>query len=237
MKDILIENFEEEIVYTFILNGRPCWIGNLIAKMLDYSNTSKVMVQCIESEGFEKGVEYEELIGEDLKNFKEIACEAIPTLKYASKLFLFYEVGLYGFLQYSDKPIAIKFKKWIRREVIPQIKKTGQYIQKEVYNNENKGINKANNQISKGISDNLKGELSIETKKLINKIRDNINNESGFDVDKFQRMRVTLEALKFFKPILDEITDNTLYKFEFLKDICTEAGIALPVYVEEDNIL
>mgnify|MGYP004472964053 FL=1 len=34
---------------------------------------------------------------------------------------------MYGFLQYTDKSIGVKFRKWIRREVIPEIRKTGSY--------------------------------------------------------------------------------------------------------------
>ncbi|OFU01736.1 antirepressor, partial [Clostridium sp. HMSC19D07] len=36
--------------------------------------------------------------------------------------------GLYGFLQYTDKPIGVQFRKWLRREVLPSIRQTGAYI-------------------------------------------------------------------------------------------------------------
>ena len=35
---------------------------------------------------------------------------------------IFYEDGLYGFLQYTNKPIGIEFRKWLRRDIIPQLR-------------------------------------------------------------------------------------------------------------------
>ncbi|MGL4992010.1 MAG: BRO-N domain-containing protein [Sarcina sp.] len=233
MDNIIIENFEGKQVYTFMWNGKICWIASSVLSILGYTDTSKSILQCIEAEDFEIGVEYDHLTGKELKLFKELVCDTIPSLKYCARLIIFYEQGLYGFLQFSEKEIAVKFKKWLRREVITSIKKDGEYKLNTIETS-----CQIDSILSKDDKSNdAKDKLSLETKALINKIKDNVNNESGFDVDKFQRMRVTLEALKFFKPILDEITDNTLYKFEFLKDICTEAGIALPIYVDGDNIL
>ena len=69
------------------------------------------------------GYEYELLDGEELKVFKEtISNELKLEIKYSSKLVLLYETGLYGFLQYTDKPIGVSFRTWIRREVLPTFK-------------------------------------------------------------------------------------------------------------------
>lgn len=99
MKKVVIENFEGEQVYTFVWNGKACWIASSVLNILGYSDTSKPIMECIETEDFEEGIEFEFITGEALKNFKKVICEAIPSLKYAARLIIFYEKGLYGFLQ------------------------------------------------------------------------------------------------------------------------------------------
>lgn len=63
-----------------------------------------------------------------MDNFKKGTKNSlVPSVKYYSQLTIFYEDGLYGFLQYSHKPIAIEFKKWVRRDVLPELRKRGTY--------------------------------------------------------------------------------------------------------------
>ncbi|MGL4739957.1 MAG: BRO family protein [Sarcina sp.] len=100
-----------------------------IAKLLNYKEPSHSISLCIEREMFIENREYSLLKGEDLKKFKGIIGDDIAdNVRYSSKLMIFYESGLYGFLQYSDKLVAITFKTWIRLQVIPQIRKNKVYI-------------------------------------------------------------------------------------------------------------
>jgi prophage antirepressor-like protein len=136
MNDLIVKEFNGKQIHTFIWNGKPCWIANEIVSMFDYVDPSATISQCIESEEFEPSVEYEVLTKEDLKIFKNMINELTKVKlvtsellnKYASSVTIFYEDGLYGFLQYTDKPIGVKFRKWIRREVLPEIHRTGAYI-------------------------------------------------------------------------------------------------------------
>lgn len=100
--------------------------------MFGYVEPKVTISQCIEAEQFEIGIEYEILKYNELKDFKELVKNTLTTSelinKYASSLAIFYEDGLYGFLQYTDKPIGVQFRKWIRREVLPEIRQTGAYI-------------------------------------------------------------------------------------------------------------
>lgn len=126
--DIFIKTFGGEKVYTFMWNGRPCWIATQIADLLDYQNKSKAVLQCIEAEKFDVGYEYEVLVGDNLKFLKKLLTAAGSSfLKQVPKVIIFYEDGLYGFLQYSEKPIGVEFRKWLRREVLPEIRRTGSY--------------------------------------------------------------------------------------------------------------
>lgn len=131
MSDLIIKEFNGTQVHTFIWNRKPCWIANEVVSLFEYADTSKTIQDCIGAEDFELGVEYEVLRGEELKAFKEMVNSATTSVVVPNKttqLTIFYEDGLYGFLQYTDKPMGIQFRKWIRRDVLPEIRQTGAYI-------------------------------------------------------------------------------------------------------------
>ncbi|MGL4762105.1 MAG: BRO family protein [Sarcina sp.] len=136
MKRLFIESFNEYKVCSVIHNGKPCWAGIEIAKFLGYEETSHAISNCLAIEKFREGIEYEVLRGENLKKFKNIMGDEITkSVKYAPKLIIFYEPGLYGFLQYTEKPLGVTFRTWIREEVVPQIRATGAYILDDEYYN------------------------------------------------------------------------------------------------------
>jgi prophage antirepressor-like protein len=133
MSNLIVKEFNGSKIHTFMWNNKPCWIANEIVSIFDYADPSKTIQQCIKAEEFEIGVEYDILKGNDLKTFKEFVSkvttvEVVTQLKYVPQLTIFYEDGMYGFLQYTDKPIGVAFRKWLRREVLPEIRKTGKYI-------------------------------------------------------------------------------------------------------------
>ena len=131
MNNLIVKNFNGTQVHTFIWKNRACWIANEVIPMFGYADASKTIQDCITAEDFESGLEYEVLRGEDLKAFKEMVNTATTSTVVPNKttqLTILYEDGLYGFLQYTDKPEGIQFRKWIRREVLPEIRETGSYI-------------------------------------------------------------------------------------------------------------
>jgi len=66
--------------------------------------------------------------GEDVLNFEEYEMKDIARLKGKdSPRFWLRESGLYLFIFKSRKPEAKAFKKWVAREVLPSIRKTGKY--------------------------------------------------------------------------------------------------------------
>lgn len=129
MNDLMIKEFEGNQVHTFIWNDRPCWIANEIISTFNYADPSTTIGQCIDAEEFEAGIEYDLLKGsiftEFATNLNLVANNLISNM--TRQLTIFYEDGLYGFLQYTDKPIGVKFRKWLRREVLPEIRKTGSF--------------------------------------------------------------------------------------------------------------
>jgi len=131
VNNLIIKEFNGTKVHTFIWNGKPCWIASEVVSLLDYADASKTIQDCISAEEFELGVEYDVLRGEVLKSFKEMVKSATTSMVVPNKttqLTIFYEDGLYGFLQYTDKPMGIQFRKWIRRDVLPEIRQTGAYV-------------------------------------------------------------------------------------------------------------
>lgn len=136
MKRLFIESFNGYKIASVIWKGKACWGAIEIAKFLGYEETSYAIGNCLKVEKFREGIEYELLKGEDLKEFKSIlGSEMSSSIKYAPKLVIFYEPGLYGFLQYTEKPLGVTFRTWIREEVIPQIRATGAYVLDDEYYN------------------------------------------------------------------------------------------------------
>ena len=134
MNGKLKKHFNDTEICTFIWNGKPCWAANNIAEMLGYINTSKTIMNCIKREQFICSLnnEYEILVGDDLKLFKGLMdVELREKFKYAPKIIIFYEKGLYGYLQYTEKPLGITFRFWIRDEVLPEIRRNGYYSVEE----------------------------------------------------------------------------------------------------------
>lgn len=117
MKDLLIKEFEGVNVHTFLWNDKPCWIANEIVSLFGYSDSSTTIGQCIEREEFDETIEFQRLTGDKLKEFKALV-KSLTNITLVSpntrNLTIFYEDGLYGFLQYTDKPIGVRFRKWIR---------------------------------------------------------------------------------------------------------------------------
>ena len=136
MKKLFIETFNGYKVASVIWNGKVCWVAIEIAKFLGYEEASYAIANCLKVEKFREGVEFEILKGADLKSFKSIlGGEVSSSVKFAPKMIIFYEPGLYGFLAYTEKPLGVTFRTWIREEVVPQIRATGAYVLDDEYYN------------------------------------------------------------------------------------------------------
>lgn len=128
--NIITREFEGHAVHTFVWNGKPCWIASEIVSLFGYADTSVTIRQCIEAEDFEVGIEYDVLTGKALHQFKAMVHELTKSnlvSQHTRNLTIFYEDGLYGFLQYTEKPVGVRFRKWVRRVVIPSLRQTGEY--------------------------------------------------------------------------------------------------------------
>jgi anti-repressor protein len=106
MKLQLFQFENNEIQIYFDDRGDPYWIAHEIGKLLEIKNPRDVVARL---DNDEKGVVLIDTPG---------GTQQVTTIN---------ESGLYEFVFSSRKPTAQRFKKWIRKVVLPQIRKTGSY--------------------------------------------------------------------------------------------------------------
>jgi prophage antirepressor-like protein len=108
--DILPFNFENNKIRTILLESEPWFIVKDISDILGFSSKSAM------SNAFK------ELEKDELSSFKmNLDNLQVREFKIVS------ESGLYSLIMRSRKPVAKPFQKWVTREVLPQIRKTGSY--------------------------------------------------------------------------------------------------------------
>lgn len=109
MNEVQLFNFENHEVRSLLINNEPWFIGKDVADVLGYSNSRKAMADHVDDEDKKDGVTIRDAIG---RNQKAVAIN---------------ESGLYSLVLSSKLPSAKKFKRWVTSEVLPALRKTGQY--------------------------------------------------------------------------------------------------------------
>jgi len=107
MSTLTVFNFESHEVRTVLRNGEVWFVASDVCKALGYANTSKAIGDHLDDD--EKDITTGYTPGGD------------------QKLSIISESGLYALVLRSRKPEARKFAKWVTREVLPAIRKTGTY--------------------------------------------------------------------------------------------------------------
>lgn len=98
-------------IRTVTIESEPWFVGKDVAAALGYSDTSDALKKHVEDE--------------DKRLFKP---GEMPTLKMSNYgAYIINESGLYCLILSSKLPSAKKFKRWITSEVLPALRKTGQY--------------------------------------------------------------------------------------------------------------
>lgn len=102
-------------VRTVVINNEPWFVGKDVCDALGYANSKDAISTHIDSE--------------DRQIFQRSgnATFEIPT----RGLTIINESGLYALIFGSKLPSAKKFKRWVTSEVLPAIRKTGQYQSKQ----------------------------------------------------------------------------------------------------------
>jgi len=101
-----IFNFDGSEVRTIIREGEPWFVAADVCRVLELCNTSKA---CEALDDDERGITNGDTLGG------------------TQQILIISESGLYSLVHRSRKPEARRFQRWINREVIPSIRKTGSY--------------------------------------------------------------------------------------------------------------
>lgn len=106
MKELQIFNYGENEVRTMMKDGEPWFALKDVCDVLGLSDTNKVA---------------ERLDADELTRIKFVSGGQ------TREMYAVNESGLYNVILRSDKPEAKIFKRWITHEVLPSIRKTGEY--------------------------------------------------------------------------------------------------------------
>ena len=164
----MMNEFEGTNVTTITYKGRPCWLVKEVGAVLGYAE--KGLSQRITrewSDEFNDGDDLVVLTGKDVLDFSnaynglQVAVAKNTTTKLSPKtrnLLLLTEPGLYLVLAKTNKPVGKRFRKFITREVMPQIARDGHYMPGRTVD--------ARGRLSETVEQRKLRELSVREKEL-----------------------------------------------------------------------
>ena len=120
MNEVQLFNFENHEVRSLLINNEPWFVGKDVADVLGYSNSRKAMADHVDDED------------KEVLTSRNVTLENIPN----RGITVVNESGLYSLILSSKLPSAKKFKRWVTSEVLPALRKTGQYQVKELSGSE-----------------------------------------------------------------------------------------------------
>jgi prophage antirepressor-like protein len=112
MKDLHVFNFEGHAVRTVIKDGEPLFVLRDVCEVLGLAEPHRVATRIDEDERQQMTV--------------------IDSIGRKQETTVVNESGLYCVVLRSDKPQAKEFRKWITKEVLPSIRRTGLYATDEL---------------------------------------------------------------------------------------------------------
>ena len=116
MNELQVFSFESNSVRALERDGQAWFVAKDAAKTLGYKNPRDAISKHVDEED------------------KEVAkCD---TLGGKQDIAIINESGLYSLVLSSKLPSAKKFKRWVTSEVLPALRKTGQYQVKELSGSE-----------------------------------------------------------------------------------------------------
>lgn len=116
MNEVQLFNFENHKVRSLLINSEPWFVGKDVADVLGYQNGSRDINRHVDEE--------------DRQNYQN------STFDSPRGMTIINESGLYTLVLSSKLPSTKKFKRWVTSEVLPALRKTGQYQVKELSGSE-----------------------------------------------------------------------------------------------------
>lgn len=112
----VFKNQEFGSVRTLVINSEPWFVGKDVAEALGYKNTKDALAKHVDSED-------KEILKSQNATLENIPNRGVTVVN---------ESGLYSLVLSSKLPSAKKFKRWVTAEVLPSLRKIGQYQVKEL---------------------------------------------------------------------------------------------------------
>lgn len=112
MNEVQLFNFENHEVRSLLLNNEPWFVGKDVAETLGYTDTNQAIRKHVDDE--------------------DKLSRRFDGTGQSRDMTIINESGLYSLVLSSKLPSAKKFKRWVTSEVLPALRKTGQYQVKEL---------------------------------------------------------------------------------------------------------
>ena len=113
MNEVQLFNFENHEVRSLLINSEPWFVGKDVAEVLGYAKPLNAIAQHVDKD-------------DSLKQ------GLTDSLGRQQKTIFVNESGLYALIFGSKLESVQKFKRWVTSEVLPALRKTGQYQVKEL---------------------------------------------------------------------------------------------------------
>lgn len=110
-------NFESNEVRTLLINNEPWFVGKDVASVLGYADTKKAIKAHVDEED-RNLISYDDFKGYQNAPLENVSHFGVTVVN---------ESGLYSLIMGSKLESAKKFKRWVTSEVLPTLRKTGQY--------------------------------------------------------------------------------------------------------------
>jgi len=123
--------FEGKPFTTTLYKGQPCWIAREVGVALGYSDGGRRLVNKVGKEWadeFIEGRDYTMIVGEELKQFRELAevdTDSVST--YAPQILVLYESGIHLVLAKTAMPAGRRLRRFLVDKVLPQLVRDGSY--------------------------------------------------------------------------------------------------------------
>lgn len=113
MNEVQLFNFENHEVRSLLINSEPWFVGKDVAEVLGYKKTRNAIAEHVDKDdALKQGI--------------------TDSLGRTQETTIINESGLYSLILSSKLESAKKFKRWVTSEVLPALRKTGQYQVKEL---------------------------------------------------------------------------------------------------------
>lgn len=178
MDELQVFNFKGNKIRSLIISNEPWFIGKEVAEVLGYCDTNQAIRKHVD---------------DDDKLTRQIDGSG-----QSRNMTIINESGLYSLILSSKLPEAKEFKKWVTKEVLPTLRKTGTYSIKTI--NDSYMIEDPIQRAKRWIEEETERQnLRLENKELINEIIHKEDVIGGFvdDIDLTEKRRRITQIIRY----------------------------------------